>query len=121
MTVFDEFDALNQRLLAQQLELWDQLPQHLQLDYFCAVTHKIAKAELHNQRSYRGVLYSEFGFGPEAYGLAQNAGFLELHNAIYSDGYEQRLLTELVDHVRTLGPVEDWPDTDTVVRGFLKR
>lgn len=54
-----------------------------QLMAFCAIVEKLCEGELDQGRSYRGVLYETFGWGPEAYAAAQCAGFLGLHNAIY--------------------------------------
>jgi hypothetical protein len=54
-----------------------------QLWAFCAVVEKLCKGELDENRSYRGILYDTFGWGPEAYAAAQHAGFLGLHNSIY--------------------------------------
>jgi hypothetical protein len=54
-----------------------------QLWAFCAVVEKLCKGELDERRSYRGILYDIFGWGPEAYATAQHAGFLGLHNSIY--------------------------------------
>jgi hypothetical protein len=55
-----------------------------QLMAFCAIVEKLCQGELDDNRSYRGVLYDTFGWGPEAYSAAQCAGFLSLHNSIYS-------------------------------------
>ena len=54
-----------------------------QLWAFCSIIEKLCKGELDEHRSYRGVLYDTFGWGPEAYAAAQCAGFLGLHNSIY--------------------------------------
>ena len=54
-----------------------------QLWAFCSIVEKLCKGELDDRRSYRGVLYETFGWGPEAYAPAQCAGFLGLHNSIY--------------------------------------
>lgn len=54
-----------------------------QLWAFCSIVEKLCKGELDDRRSYRGVLYETFGWGPEAYAAAQHAGFLGLHNSIY--------------------------------------
>lgn len=54
-----------------------------QLWAFCAVVDKLSVGELEENRSYRGILYKTFGWGPEAYAPAQHAGFLGLHNSIY--------------------------------------
>jgi hypothetical protein len=55
-----------------------------QLMAFCAIVEKLCQGEIEERRSYRGVLYDTFGWGHEAYSAAQCAGFLGLHNAIYS-------------------------------------
>ena len=54
-----------------------------QLWAFCAIVEKLCQGELDEGRSYRGILYETFGWGPEAYSAAQHAGFLALHNSIY--------------------------------------
>ena len=54
-----------------------------QLMAFCAIVDKLCQGELDEGRSYRGILYDTFGWGPEAYAAAQHAGFLGLHNSIY--------------------------------------
>lgn len=54
-----------------------------QLMAFCAIVEKLCQGELDEKRSYRGILYGVFGWGPEAYSAAQCAGFLGLHNSIY--------------------------------------
>ena len=80
-----EADAV---FIKQREDLWNSFTQDQQIELFCHVTSKLKKAELDDRRSYRGVLYTEFGFGPEAYGAAQLSGFLDLHNCIYPDGLE---------------------------------
>jgi len=62
---------------------WNGLSQEDQLKAFCAISRRIHKGELVERRSYRGVLYDVFGFGPEAYAPAQCANYLEIHNALY--------------------------------------
>ena len=62
---------------------YSSLEPEEQLWTFCAVVEKLCKGELDENRSYRGILYDTFGWGPEAYAAAQHAGFLGLHNAIY--------------------------------------
>jgi hypothetical protein len=81
-----EADAI---FIKKREDLWNSFTKDEQIELFCHVTSKLKKAELDDRRSYRGVLYSEFGFGPEAYGAAQLSGFLELHNCIYPDGLEE--------------------------------
>lgn len=62
---------------------YSSLEPEEQLWAFCAVVEKLSKGELDENRSYRGILYDTFGWGPEAYSAAQHAGFLGLHNSIY--------------------------------------
>ena len=54
-----------------------------QLWAFCAIVEKLCRGELDENRSYRGILYDTFGWGPEAYAAAQCSVFLSLHNSIY--------------------------------------
>ena len=62
---------------------YSSLEPEEQLWAFCAIVEKLCKGELDEGRSYRGILYDTFGWGPEAYAAAQCAGFLGLHNSIY--------------------------------------
>lgn len=63
-------------------EYWNSLSKEEQLKVFCAVIRRIYQGELVEKRSYRGVLYDLFNFGPEAYSAAQYAGYLAIHNSI---------------------------------------
>lgn len=86
-------DALHEsgREFAKAADSWQQMANSYfsslepeeQLWAFCAVVEKLCKGELDEGRSYRGILYETFGWGPEAYAAAQHAGFLSLHNSIY--------------------------------------
>ena len=76
-----------------------------QLWAFCSIVEKLCKGELDEHRSYRGVLYDVFGWGPEAYAAAQCAGFLGLHNAIYSfDDLENVMTSTLKELEITVDP-----------------
>lgn len=79
----DAFEEAFQLLHNEQEEYWNSLSKEDQLKVFCAVIRRIMKGDLVERRSYRGVLYGIFGFGPEAYGAAQDAGYLTIHNALY--------------------------------------
>ena len=72
--VFDEIEK-------EQEEYWNSLTEEDQLKAFCAVSRRIFQGEIEKKGSYRYVLYDVFGFGPEAYGQAQMAGYLAIHNA----------------------------------------
>ena len=68
-----------------QEKFWSSLSKEDQLKVFCCVICRLFDGEIKNPRSYRGVLYDVFGFGPEAYAQAQCAGFLAIHNSIMTD------------------------------------
>lgn len=68
----------------QEESTWKSLDYETQLDVFCSVIRRLHNAELVEGRSYRGVLYDSFEFGAEAYTRAQCAGFLDIHNSLYS-------------------------------------
>lgn len=66
-----------------QEDYWNSLSKQDQLKAFCAVVRRIHQGEVQEQHSYRGMLYSVFGFGPEAYVQAQVAGYLTIHNMLF--------------------------------------
>lgn len=86
-------DALHEsgKEFAKASDSWQQMANSYysslepeeQLWAFCSIVEKLCKGELDEKRSYRGVLYGTFGWGPEAYAAAQHAGYLGLHNSIY--------------------------------------
>jgi predicted nucleotide-binding protein (sugar kinase/HSP70/actin superfamily) len=80
---------------------WNSLSKEDQLDYFCAVVRRISKAELEEHRSYRGVLYGSFEFGLDAYTQALDAGYLELHNSIYSHDSKKQLLASFAQKLNS--------------------
>jgi len=73
---------------------WKSLSYDEQLKVFCAVSKRIFEGEIKQNGSYRYVLYNVFNFATDAYAVAQNAGYLAIHNAIF-DG--QRLREHLKD------------------------
>jgi hypothetical protein len=74
---------------------WDSLSYENQLASFYSVVKRIYQGEIKDRGSYRWVLYDVFGFGPEAYTLGMDCGYMYLHNAIF-DGEEvnNKLATE---------------------------
>ena len=78
---------------------WNSLTAEQQLDLFCCVVRRLVKGELDEGRSYRGVLYDTFGWGPEAYSVAQMAGFIELHNAIYKREHLREIFEDVLKEV----------------------
>lgn len=80
----NDIEAMIEEIKAGEEKLWNSLSKVEQLQMFCAVVRRIYQGEIVDGRSYRGVLYDTFGFGQEAYLRAQFAGFMDLHNAIYT-------------------------------------
>jgi hypothetical protein len=77
-------------------ELWELLSEKEKLLLFVAVVRRIYQGELIECRSYRGILYDIFNFGPESYHIAQQSGFLDLHNSIFNKQYLITLFSELL-------------------------
>lgn len=75
-----------------QESFWNSLTTAEQLKCFCAVSRRIYKGEVEDRGSYRHVLYTVFGFGSEAYAQAQDAGYLAIHNSIFTAEQERELL-----------------------------
>lgn len=68
-------------------EWWENLPTEQQQWAFFNVCRLIYKGDVEERRSYRGVLYDIFGWGPEAYVLGMEANYMEIHNLIW-DGLD---------------------------------
>jgi len=79
-------------------DLWNSLPYDDRLKLFCAISKLIYEGEIKERGTYRHVLYSTFGFGPDSYAAAQFAGFLAIHNAIFDGESEWVSLTEEEKH-----------------------
>lgn len=62
-------------------EYWNSLNYYQQLKVFYSVVKRIYEGEAKDKGSYRYILYDKFGFGPEAYAIGMDAGFMYLHNA----------------------------------------
>jgi hypothetical protein len=67
-------------------KFWEELPYE---DKLKAVVKRIYQGEVEDKGSYRYILYDVLGFGPEAYEIGMDCGFMYLHNSIM-DG-EQKL------------------------------
>ena len=80
--VFEEVSAQNKK---DADSFWNDLTYDQQLMAFYAVVSRIYKGEIEAKGTYRWVLYDVFGFGPDAYGLGMDCGYMSLHNSI-SDG-----------------------------------
>lgn len=79
------FNEIMKEVEDDQESFWNSLSKDDQLKAFCAVMRRLHKGEIVEGGSYRYILYDVFGFGPESYAQAQCAGFLEIHNAIYTN------------------------------------
>ena len=49
---------------------------------FYNVCSRIYKGDVEESRSYRGVLYDIFGWGPESYTIGMEARYMEIHNLL---------------------------------------
>lgn len=92
----NQFAEAASKYQKEAADLFQALPYDDRLKVFCAVVELLAKGELDEGKSYRGVLYDVFKFGPESYGAAQGAGFLALHNSIYTFDELQDIIKEFV-------------------------
>lgn len=63
-------------------EYWDSLDYEDKLKAFYAVCKRIYKGDVLDRGTYRYVLYDVFGFGPDAYVLGMDCGYMYLHNSI---------------------------------------
>ena len=66
---------------------WEKLPTEDQQKAFYNVCRLIYKGDVTESRSYRGVLYDTFGWGPEAYWIGMEARYMDIHNLI-GDGLD---------------------------------
>jgi hypothetical protein len=63
-------------------EYWNSLDYEDQLKAFYAVCKRIYKGDVIDRGTYRYVLYDVFNFGPDAYELGMECGYMYLHNSI---------------------------------------
>lgn len=86
MTMDDEvreaFELAKQESDRAAEVFWNSLSYEHKCNAFHAVLSRLSKAELEDKRSYRGVLYDTFGFGPEMYTRGMDCGFMALHGSI---------------------------------------
>ena len=94
-----QFERSFKDLEMQQEEYWSGLTKDQQLDLFCCVVRRLVKGEIVDNRSYRGILYDTFGWGPEAYAVAQMAGYINLHNAIFKKERIHEILVDVLKDV----------------------
>lgn len=65
-------------------EFFESLEDDKKLLVFFHITHCIYENYFNDKGSYRGLLYSKLGFGPESYSLGMDSGMFSVHNAIYT-------------------------------------
>lgn len=111
--IAEVFEESMNKVKAEQEEYWNSLTEEQRLMVFCAVTRRIFDGEIQQRGSYRYILYNVFGFGPEAYGLAQEAGYLAIHNAIVDSNHDSDLLHKFCEKYNI-------DDADSKVSGFLR-
>jgi hypothetical protein len=87
--------------ISQRRAKWDALTPEDRLDYFCCVSELILEAQKQG-RSYRGTLYDVFGFGQEAYVLAFDAGYMDLHNMMWPDHLPSQNEQQLKERIAQL-------------------
>ena len=102
----DVYVTAMKEIEAEQEEFWNSLSKEDQIKCFCAISRRIYKGEIEDKGSYRYVLYTVFGFGPEAYAQAQDAGYLSIHNAIYDAEHERDTLAAFAKHLGSTDPDE---------------
>ena len=73
---------------------WEKLPYDDRVKAFHAVTSRIHAGDLVDRGSYRHVLYSVFGFAPDAYLIGIDSGYMDIHNAIYDQETLQKILKD---------------------------
>lgn len=78
-------------------EFWEGLTYEQKLNAFHSVCKRIYQGDVVDQRSYRGVLYSVFGFGPDAYLVGMECNYMELHNLIQEGVESHRHYTAKIE------------------------
>lgn len=63
-------------------EYWKNLSYEDQLKAFHSVCKRIYEADVVKEGSFRYALYNVFGFGPDAYIIGMDCGYMDIHNYI---------------------------------------
>lgn len=71
-----------EQLFERMNDWWDNLPNDAKEKAFFCVVKRIVDAELVEKKTYRQILYEEFGFPQESYYMGIICGFMQLHNSI---------------------------------------
>ena len=90
--VLTELSEIQENLEAQREreadEFWDSLTLEQKHNAFYSVVKRIHQGDIVDKGSYRYVLYDVFGFGPEAYGLGMDCGYMAIHNCLVDNSKE---------------------------------
>jgi hypothetical protein len=81
-------------------DYFQSLDTDTKLLLFYHITSSIYENYFIDKGSYRGLLYSKFDFGPEAYGLGYSSGMFALHNAIFTPDELDENFNKLLDHLK---------------------
>ena len=63
-------------------EFWNKLSYDEKLKAFHSVCKRIYEADVVKEGTFRYALYEVFGFGPDAYLIGMESGYMDLHNYI---------------------------------------
>jgi hypothetical protein len=63
-------------------DFWNSLSKDDQMKAFYSVVSRIYKGDVQESRSFRGVLYGVFEFGPESYVIGMESGYMTIHNML---------------------------------------
>ena len=93
-TLADRLEESKQAFSASADAFWNGLSYDDRLKAFYSVCKRIHKGDMEDRGSYRYVLYTVFGFGPDAYSIGMDCGYLDIHNSIYTDAemYKNRMV-----------------------------
>lgn len=72
-------------------KFWNDLSYEDQLKAFYSVCSRIRKGDMVDEGTYRYVLYQVFGFAPDAYVIGMEAGYMDIHNSIYTGMKAEKL------------------------------
>jgi hypothetical protein len=95
----DAYQAAAKQYETETDAWWEALPYDDKLRAFYSVVKRIYEGDVKQQGSYRYVLYEVFGFGPDAYGIGMDCGYMSLHNSIMSEA-DQKIIEQ---HYQTKG------------------
>ena len=102
----DEYnESLNQLVIAleeyakKSEDYFKSLDTDNQLLIFFHVTNTIYKNYFEESGSYRALLYTRFGFGPESYSLGMDSGMFALHNAISTPKETEERFEKLMSYL----------------------